>query len=64
MIRSTVNATSKEMTRTILGETYDTVSGSADGILADATAELTEIGYLAANVGNTYSIVPSNEHNA
>jgi hypothetical protein len=63
MIRTTVNESTKTVTRTVLGQTYETVCGSSDGVEAVATAELTEVGYLAADSGNTYTIVPSNEHN-
>lgn len=63
MIRSTLNASTKTVTRSILGQTYEVVFGSSNGILPDASAEIREIDVAGLDVGNTYTIVPSNEHN-
>ena len=62
MIRSTVNATIKTVSRSIVGESLEVVHGSPDGVAPAATTEMSEKDYLAANPANTYTIVPSNEH--
>ena len=63
MIRGTHNESIKTVSRSIRGSTFETVFGSPDGIVPPATAELTEVQFLALNPANTYSVVPSNEHN-
>lgn len=63
MIRGTHNESIKTVSRSIRGESFETVHGSSDGIAPVATTEIREIDVPGLDPGNTYTIVPSNEHN-
>ncbi len=66
MIRTTLNETSETVDRSILGESYETIAGSADGAAPDATVDLTEVERIIHEglfPANTYPIIPSNSHN-
>ena len=63
MIRSTKNESILTVARTTVSSLYEVNFGSPDGIVAEATTELTEAEYNALGAGATYTIVPSNDHN-
>ena len=63
MIRGTHNETIKTVSRSIIGESFEVVKGSPDGILPAITTELREIDIAGLDPANTFTIIPSNEHN-